>query len=203
MYNIYEVTNMTFDSTIADNYLVIKQGIKPKKFKFPVTMGELSKVLMSKKRSMLGLNNIIPYVDLTEDEYNELLNYNELSERVLYRIIDPETGDIVKLFLNFKEYGANAGVAFLAGYGAAFLSSDGAIYSDVVGTGNLLIDVTPPQSLIGTMTDYTPDTEIVPEGMVGDDVEFTPDAELTPNGFVGSATKVDTEDETDTTDDNT
>ena len=169
MYNIYEVTNITLDSTIADSYLVIKNGITPKKFKFPVNMGELSKVLMSKKRNMLGINNIIPYVDLTEEEYNELLSYNELSERVLYRIIDPETGDIVKLFLNFKEYGEGSGVAFLAGYGAAFLSSDGAIYSDVVGTGDLMIDVA-PQAFVGTITEYTLDSDIAPESFVGENV---------------------------------
>jgi hypothetical protein len=123
---VLEVSNLTLDPDNSEEYLVVPdESTITKNVKYPLFLGRLDLLWIMKDVDIYKAN-ILPYVDLTEEEYESL----DWEANTIYRIID--NSRIVKLFFNGTEYGTTTEVQQMVGNATLFLSEDGVIYTDLI-----------------------------------------------------------------------
>lgn len=142
----WEVNNLTLNEHSTDDYLVVKDS-KETKFHFPLTIPTMDFVFIGKKHKVISVNNFIPYIDMTEDAYNEL---EEINMNAVYRIFEDDT--IVKLYYKGKEYGNGSEIAVMAGDATVFIGEDGTVLSDITSTEPVAIVSGLPPGVIGKAT---------------------------------------------------
>lgn len=123
---ILEVENLTLNSDNLDEYLVVPDDSTLEHVKYPLSMGRLDCIWITKDRLIYSVDNVLPFIRLTQESYDAL---GEVNYGTLYLIIDSDS-NITKMYYNEKEYSKDQGMQ-LIGNCKLFIDENGVIYSDI------------------------------------------------------------------------
>jgi hypothetical protein len=134
--NCIEVNNLTLDPDRVNDYLIVLDDTKPilRNHKFPLSMGRLDLVWVVKFKEIYTPMNLIPFIDLTQEEYDALIEYDR---NTLYRI--RENGEIVKLYFNGIAYKPGDGEIkqlSLINDATIYMDPEGILYKSILGIDN-------------------------------------------------------------------
>ena len=131
--NVIEVNNLTLLPELTQDYLIVPMTNYPilKKRKLPLSMGRLDLVWVVKSKAIYTPMNLIPFVDLTQEQYDVLIEYEK---DTLYRI--KNEGEITKLYLNGIAYSPGGGEIkqlSLINDATIYMDTDGVLYKSIIG----------------------------------------------------------------------
>ena len=131
--NVIEVNNLTLLPELTEDYLIIPMTNYPvlKKRKLPLSMGRLDLVWVVKNKAVYTPMNLMPFVDLTQEQYDVL---NEYEKDTLYRI--KKDDKIVKLYLNGIAYSPGGGEIkqlSLINDATIYMDERGVLYKSILG----------------------------------------------------------------------